>query len=160
MQVLAYDPYVSSSQTGKLKVELTGLEDLLKRSRIISLHVPLTAETRGLINRQSLSLVTPGAILVNLARGAVVESLDLLHEALEEGHLAGAGLDVFDPEPPDTSHPIFRHPNCLTSPHSLALTDGAMNRIYRAMAEGMAAVLQGRRPRFVANPEVYDLPNT
>jgi phosphoglycerate dehydrogenase-like enzyme len=156
LKVLAFDPYVLPVEAEGLKVELTNLEGLLRRSQIISLHIPLTAETKGLINKQTIGLISDGSILVNMARGAIVESLDLLLEGLEEGRLAGVGLDVFDPEPPDASHPIFRHPNCLASPHSLALTDGAMNRIYKTMAEGMAAVLTGRKPEFIANPEVYD----
>ena len=102
-----------------------------------------------------MKLVKRGAYLINLARGGVIDSLDTLNEALNEGVLAGVGLDVFEPEPPDVAHPIFRHPNCLTSPHSLGMTQGAMTRIFQSMAQDMAAVLQGARPRFVVNPEVF-----
>jgi D-3-phosphoglycerate dehydrogenase / 2-oxoglutarate reductase len=97
--------------------------------------------------------VKPGAYVINLARGDLVESLDALYEALLDGRLAGVGLDVFSPEPPDVNHPIFRLPNCLTSPHSLGMTRGAMNRIFKSMADDMAAVLQGKRPQYVVNPE-------
>ena len=154
MSILGHDPYVKQERASKLGVELVSLEHLLARADFISIHAPLTQETKGLINRERLKLVRPGAYLVNLARGGLIDSLDTLYEGLKEGVLAGVGLDVFAPEPPDVSHPIFQHPNCLTSPHSMGMTEGAMSRIFRQMAEDMAAVLKGSRPRFVANPEV------
>jgi D-3-phosphoglycerate dehydrogenase len=155
MTLLAYDPYVASEKASELGIKLVGLDDLLTRADFISIHTPLIPETMGLINREKMKLVKKGSYLVNLARGGIIDSLDTLHEALLKGTLAGVGLDVFDPEPPDVSHPIFRHPNCLTSPHALGMTEGAMSRIFKSMAEDMAAVLQGDRPRFVANPEVF-----
>ena len=155
MSILAHDPYVTPQRASELGVELVSLEHLLARADFISIHTPLTPETKGLINRQRLKLVKHGAYLINLARGGVVDSLDALYEALKEGVLAGVGLDVFAPEPPDVSHPIFQLPNCLTSPHSMGMTEGAMTRIFQSMAEDMAAVLQGSRPRFVVNPEVF-----
>ena len=85
-----------------------------------------------------------------------IRNLDDLHEALEDGRLAGVGLDVFEPEPPDFSHPIFRHPDCLTAPHSIANSKYSTHKIHQTMAEDMAAVLRGERPRFVVNPEVFD----
>ena len=155
MSILAHDPYVTPQRASELGVELVSLEHLLARADFISIHTPLTPETKGLINRQRLKLVKHGAYLINLARGGVVDSLDTLYEALKEGVLAGVGLDVFAPEPPDVSHPIFQLPNCLTSPHSMGMTEGAMTRIFQSMAEDMAAVLKGFRPRFVVNPEVF-----
>jgi phosphoglycerate dehydrogenase-like enzyme len=155
MHPLAYDPYASLDVARSCGVELVDFEDLCKRSDIVSLHLPLNSETRGLIDRKILGLFRPGTILVNMARGGLIESMDLLLEGLESGPLGGVGLDVFEPEPPNTEHPLFDHPDCLTSPHALALTEDAMDRIYRTMAEGMAAVFEGRRPEFVANPEVF-----
>ena len=96
------------------------------------------------------------SFLINLARGGLVESLDVLYEALQSGQLAGVGLDVFEPEPPDVSHPIFKLENCITAPHSLAMTTRAMYRSFKSMAEDMAAVFEGKKPRFVANPEIYE----
>jgi D-3-phosphoglycerate dehydrogenase len=156
MTVLAYDPYVSPARATALGVGLASLEKLLQESDFISLHVPLTNQTRGLINRQSVGLMKDGAILVNTARGAIIESLDVLSEALNSGKLSGVGLDVFSSEPPDVSHPIFKHPNCLAAPHILGATRGAMARIWKSMAEDMAAVLSGQRPRFLVNPEVLE----
>ena len=156
MTMLAHDPYADRETAGGLGVRLVELDELLGQAEFICIHAALTDQTRGLIDRQRLGRVKRGAYLINLARGAVIESLDVLHEALENGQLAGVGLDVFAPEPPDVGHPIFARPDCLTGPHVLGITERAMERIFRTMAEDMAAVLSGRRPRFVVNPEVLD----
>jgi D-3-phosphoglycerate dehydrogenase len=152
MTVVAHDPFISAQRASELGVELLGLDDLLRRAEFISLHCPLTPETTGLISRERLALVKPGSYLVNLARGAVVESLDVLHDALKSGQLGGVGLDVFDPAPPDVSHPIFTLENCLASPHAMATTEMAMTRIFKSMTNDMVAVLRGERPKFVVNP--------
>jgi D-3-phosphoglycerate dehydrogenase len=155
MQVMACDPAVSAEAGRALKVEMTTLDYLLENSDFISVHAPLTSETRGMINRERLSRLKPGAIFVNMARGGLVESLDVIHEALESGRLAGAGLDVFPVQPPDTSHPIFRHPRLLCSPHTIGLSQKAAQGIFTLMSQGMADVLEGRAPENVVNPEVF-----
>ena len=132
-----------------------GLDELLRRSDYVSLHVALSDETRGLINRERVRGMKSGAILINAARGGVIESLDVIADALESGRLGGAGLDVFPDEPPDHTHRIFRHPRCLCSPHMTGLSELAMERIFRSMAGDMVAVVQGRRPRYCVNPEVF-----
>lgn len=154
MTILAYDPYAPAEAATRLGVKLTGIDELMRSANFITLHAAATEETRALINRDRLKMVQPGTFLVNLARGDLIESLDILHEAVEDGRLAGVGLDVFLPEPPDVSHPIFRLPNCLTAPHSLGMSRKAMARIFKSMADDMAAVLRGKRPQFVVNPEV------
>jgi phosphoglycerate dehydrogenase-like enzyme len=154
MTVLAYDPFVSTKTTGALDVDLVDLDELLKRSDFVSIHALLNDSTRGLINPERLERMKPGSFLINLARGGIIESLDALYDALRHGPLAGVGLDVFDPEPPDVNHPIFKLENCLTSPHAICMSERAMYRSFKMMAEDMAAVLEGRQPRFVANPEV------
>ena len=154
MTIIAYDPLVSAERGAGLGVRMVELEDLLTAADFISLHCPLIPETKGLINRQRLALVKPGTYLVNLARGAVVESLDVLHEALISGQLGGIGLDVYEPAPPDVTHPLFKLPNVLTSPHSMGTTEAAMTRIFKSMADDMAAILRGEKPRFVVNEEV------
>lgn len=156
MTVLAYDPFVLQEAMEGLGVERVELDDLLERSDFVSLHASLNETTRGLINKERLSLMKPGSYLINLARGGLIESLDILYEALTNRLLTGVGLDVFDPEPPDVNHPIFKLQNCLTAPHSLAMTPRAMNRSFKSMATDMAAVLEGRKPRFVVNPEVLE----
>ena len=154
MEVLAFDPYVAEKTAGALDVELVELNELLARASFISLHAAATHETRGMISRARLRRVRRGAFLINMARGELVESLDVLYEALEERRLGGVGLDVFSPEPPDVSHPIFRSPNCITSPHALGMSARATERIFTSMAQDMAAIFRGDRPRFVVNPEV------
>jgi len=154
MNVLAYDPFIAPGAAAAQGATQVELEELLRRSDFVSIHTLLTEETRGLLDRKRLSLMKPGAFLINLARGAVIESLDVLYEALTGGPLAGAALDVFDPEPPDVSHPIFRLDNCLTAPHAICMSRRAMFNSFKMMAGDMASVLQGRRPKNVANPEV------
>jgi len=154
MNVLACDPFIAPGTAAAQGATQVELEELLRRSEFVSIHTLLTEETRGLLDRKRLGLMKQGAFLINLARGAVIESLDVLYEALTSGPLAGAALDVFDPEPPDVSHPIFRLDNCLTAPHAICMSGRAMFNSFKMMAEDMAAVLQGRRPKNVANPEV------
>ena len=153
MTVLAYDPFITAKAAGEQGAVLVELEELLQRSDFVSIHALLNENTRGLINQKRLGLMKPGAFLINLARGGIIENIDVLYEALTNGPLAGAALDVFEPEPPDVSHPIFKLDNCLTAPHAICMSKRAMFNSFKMMAEDMAAVLQGRRPQFVANPE-------
>jgi D-3-phosphoglycerate dehydrogenase len=142
MHVLAHDPDVDDAATP--------LDALFANADIVSLHAPLTDETRGLVGPELLAQANPGLILVNTARGALVSSLDDLLAALESGRLGGVGLDVFEEEPPDPSHPLFAHPRVLLTPHALGLTRGAREAVFRAMAEGVAAALRGEPPPTVA----------
>ena len=150
MTVLAYDPYANVSG-----IEQVELDELLVRSDYISLHTPLNDETRDLINAECIAKMKRGAILINTSRGGVIESLDVLADALDSGRLAAVGLDVFPTEPPDTSHRIFKNPRCLCSPHLVGGSELAMSRIYESMANDMVAVIAGRRPRFCVNPEIF-----
>lgn len=150
MTVLGYDPIVT-----KASIPLVPLDELLARSDFVSIHTPLSDDTRGFINAAQIARMKPGSILINTARGAVVESLDVLADALENGQLGAVGLDVFPTEPPDCSHRIFKHPNLVCAPHLLGVSELAMDRIYRSMATDMVAVLQGRHPQFCVNPEVF-----
>ncbi len=152
MDVAAHDPWADALHA---HVPLVGLDELFARSRFLSLHAPLTDETRGMVDGRLLALVPRGAIFVNLARGGLLRSLDDLVAALDSGRLAGVGLDVFEPEPADPRHPIFSRPNVLAAPHALGMSLRARERIWREMAEGMLAALRGERPRAVANPEVF-----
>lgn len=156
MEVLGYDPFLTEEAAKGMGVELVPLDDLLRRSDFISVHVPLGEQTRGMINRERIARMKPGAIFINTARGGVVENLDVLADALESGHLGAVGLDVFPTEPPDTSHRLFRHPQFTGAPHLLGVSRLAMERIYRSMANDMVAVFQGRRPRYCVNPEVCE----
>ncbi len=142
MHVLAHDPLVDEASTP--------LDALFENADVVSLHVPLTAETRGLVGPELLARAKPALVLVNTARGALVTSLDDLFAALESGRLGGVGLDVFEEEPPDPTHPLFAHPRVLVTPHALGQTAGAREAVFRAMAEGVAAVLRGDAPPHVA----------
>jgi phosphoglycerate dehydrogenase-like enzyme len=142
MHVLAHDPLVDEASTP--------LDALFENADVVSLHVPLTAETRGLVGPELLARAKPGLVLVNTARGALVTSHDDLLAALEDGRLGGVGLDVFEEEPPDPTHPLFAHPRVVVTPHALGQTAGAREAVFRAMAEGVAAVLRGEQPLHVA----------
>jgi phosphoglycerate dehydrogenase-like enzyme len=157
MEVLGYDPFLTEKDARGSGVEMVPLDDLLRRSDFISVHVPLGEQTRGMINRERIARMKPGAIFINTARGGVVESLDVLADALESGHLGAVGLDVFPTEPPDTTHRLFKHPHFTGAPHLLGVSRLAMERIYRSMATDMVAVLEGRRPRYCVNPEVCEV---
>ena len=154
MTVLVFDPYLPCKGAGDFGVEFVEFDELLARSDYVSLHVPLNDETHGLIDRDRIASMKKSAILINLARGDVIESLDVLAEALECGQLAAVGLDVFPGEPPDVSHRIFKNPHCLCAPHVLGASELAMERNFRSMATDMVAILQGRPPKFCVNPEV------
>jgi phosphoglycerate dehydrogenase-like enzyme len=153
MTVLGYDPAFSAASPAVPGVQMVSLPELLRQSDYVSVHVPLTDETKGLINSERIAMMKPGAILVNTARGAVVESLDVIADALESGQLSAAGLDVFPTEPPDSSHRLFSHPNFLAAPHQLGVSQLAMDRVLRSMASDMVAVLENRAPKFCVNPE-------
>jgi len=129
------------------------LDRLLATSDFVFLAVPVTAATRGLIGRRELAMMGPGAFLVNPARGALVDEKALL-EALEEGRLGGAALDVFTVEPPPSDHPLLRHPRVLATPHVAGVTDASYTDIARHVAANVRRVLEGRLPVPCANPEV------
>ena len=156
MTVLGYDPFLKKENLREVCLELVQLEELLRRADFISVHVPLNDHTRGMINQERVSQMKSGAIFINTSRGGVVESLDVLADALESGHLGAVGLDVFPTEPPDVSHRLFKHPQFVGAPHLVGVSDLAMERMYRSMATDMVAVLQGRRPQYCVNPEVCE----
>ena len=154
--LLGHDPHVNPAALENVPIELVELDDLLSRSDYVSLHPLLNEATRGLINRERLSLMRPGSMLINLSRGGVIDSLDTLADALNQGRLAGVGLDVFPTEPPDVTHPIFQDPRCIFAPHILGASALAMDRICRSMASDMVKVIRGERPEHCVNPEVFD----
>jgi D-3-phosphoglycerate dehydrogenase len=156
MSVAAYDPYVSSRRAAELGIEAApDLETLLRTSDVISLHVPSTPETRKLINVERIALMKQGAILINTARGTLVDEAALLN-ALERGHLAGAGLDVFDPEPPDPNNPLLYRDDVICTPHVGGITVPGRDRLWRGALEQAIQVLRGERPSSLVNPEVWD----
>ena len=153
MQVHAYDPCVSKeSYAGPASLE-DSLEAVLRKADFLSLHVPLTPDTRQLINAHTLALLKPDCRLVNTSRGAVIDEAALV-AALEKGQLAGAALDVFAEEPLPADHPLCRAPNILLTPHISSSTQECLERMSLQAAQGVLDVLQGRRPTYPVNPEV------
>jgi phosphoglycerate dehydrogenase-like enzyme len=144
-RVTAYDPYVDPGQVAE-KVEMTNLENVARSSDFISLHVPLTAETAGMVSGDFLDMVRPGAYLINTARGGLIVEQDLLH-ALESGVISGSALDTMATEPPDPENPLLQHPRVIVTPHSGAHTAEAATAMGRAALDDLLAVLSGREPR-------------
>lgn len=156
MIVAAYDPYVAPTRAAELGIKAApDLETLLRTSDIISLHVPSTTETRKLINAERLALMKRGAILINTARGTLVDEAALL-DALNSGHLAGAGLDVFDPEPPDPQNPLLYRDDVICTPHVGGITVPGRDRLWRGALDNALQVLRGERPASLVNPEVWE----
>jgi D-3-phosphoglycerate dehydrogenase len=141
VELLAYDPYIPAARAGQLGVELVGLDELLARSDFISIHLPKTPETTGLIGERELALVKPGAILVNAARGGLVDE-HALAQALKEGRLGGAAVDVYASEP-CTDAPFFDHPKAVVTPHLGASTAEAQDKAGLAVARSVRLALAG-----------------
>lgn len=156
MKVLAYDPFVSPDRARTLGVELLpSLAELLPCAQVVSLHCPAMEETYHIINAETLKLMPRGSYLINVARGALIDEAALL-DALHSGHLAGAGLDVFDPEPPPENHPLFALPNTLCTPHIGSYTTAAQIRMQVMACEQIGSALRGERPMHLVNAEVWN----
>jgi D-3-phosphoglycerate dehydrogenase len=145
MTVRAYDP-VAEPPT---ELRCGTLAELLSRSDVVTLHLPLTPDTHHMINTETLRLTKPGAILINCGRGSLIDH-DAAFQALVAGRIAGIGLDVFDPEPPQ-HHPLFDHPDVVLTPHLMGLSRQATVATFTAAATGVVDVLAGREPVPVAN---------
>jgi glyoxylate reductase len=146
--------YTDSTPRPDAPGEFLGLDDLLRTSDFVSLHCPLTPETRGLINASALQKMKPTAILVNAARGPVVDTAALTR-ALAQGQIGSAALDVTDPEPLPSDHLLYQLPNCLIVPHIGSATHGTRRKMAEMACENLLAGLDGKRLPFCVNPEVY-----
>jgi D-3-phosphoglycerate dehydrogenase len=149
MRVLACDPYVSSSDVA----QVVSLEDVLRDSDFVSLHPVLTPETHHLINAARLALMKPTAFLINTSRGGVIDESALI-EALRQGRLAGAGLDVFEVEPPLIDNPLLHMDNVIGTPHGLSHADESIRRCAEMTEENVLAIVDGRVPPYIVNPKV------
>lgn len=149
MTVLAYDPVVSTDRAAQLGVESVALDELIARSDVISLHVPLVESTRNLFDTTHIGQMKAGAFLINASRGGIVDEA-ALYAALESGHLGGAALDVFASEPPAGS-PLLGHPRVLTTPHIGASTNEAQTLTGTDVAEGVITALAGGTPGYAVN---------
>ena len=154
LEVIACDTCPPTDLEAQFGVRRVSFEELLSLSDIVSLHMPLLPETKGLFNRATFARMRPGSFLINTARGGVLVEPDL-YEALTSGHLAGAGLDVLDPEPPDPSNPLLTLPNVVVSPHIAGIDTLAMADMAEKAAWCIAELSRGRWPEeCVVNPEV------
>jgi D-3-phosphoglycerate dehydrogenase / 2-oxoglutarate reductase len=155
MRVLAYDPYISPERASVLGVELIPtLAELLPRAHVVSIHSPATPETHHLLNAKTFKLMPQGSYLINVARGALVDEAALL-DALRSGHLAGAALDVYDPEPPLANNPLFNLPNTICTPHIASYTTAGVLRMQVMVCEQIASALRGERPANLVNTGVW-----
>jgi len=156
MKVLVYDPFINEEV-----VENQGygyradVHDIIKESDVISVHTPLTPETRGMIGEAELKMMKPTAIVINCARGGIVDEA-ALDKALTENWIHSAGLDVVEHEPIDPNDPLFKHENIIVSPHMAGQTQEAASGVATMAAEGAVAIVNGQKWDKVCNPKVYD----
>ena len=146
-RLLAYDPLLNEATAAALGVRAASLDELLAASDFVSLHAPVTPETRGLVDAAFLAQMKPGASLINTARGELVDEAALL-DALTSGRLRGAALDAFTTEPPGGDNPLLALPNVIATPHMGAHTDGATTAMGRMALADCLAVLRGEEPRY------------
>jgi D-3-phosphoglycerate dehydrogenase / 2-oxoglutarate reductase len=155
MKVIAFDPYVAPEKAREMGIALVpASEDVFRQADVVSMHTPLTPETRRFVNAARLGLMKSSAFLINFSRGEVVDET-ALYAALKTGVIAGAAIDVYDPEPPLNDNPLYELENIILSPHSAALTQECVIRMAVGAAEGVVDALTGKRPQFVVNPEVF-----
>ena len=155
MRVVGYDPFVTPAQGAALGVELHPLARVIAEADFLSLHAPATAETHKLMDAARIGTMKRGSYLLNLARGSLVDEAALL-DALDSGHLSGAGLDVFDPEPPAIASRLRGHPNVIGTPHMASVTYEGRRRMETMAVERLLAFFRGERPADVVNGAVYE----
>jgi phosphoglycerate dehydrogenase-like enzyme len=155
MTVCAHDPYVSATAIAEAgATPCPSLAELLGRAQVLSLHAPLGPATRGLIGAAQLALLPRGAVLINTARGPLLDDAAVL-AALESGRLSGAGIDVWDTEPAAPDHPLLHHPRVVATPHIAAYTDEGRRRSHVAVAEYVLATLRDEVPATLLDPGMW-----
>jgi D-3-phosphoglycerate dehydrogenase len=153
MKVVASDPFWPAEFAQVQGIQKVELEKLLRISDIVSIHAPLTSENRGMIDKKALSLMKPSAIVINAARGGIVNEADL-YDALNNKVISGAGIDVFENEPP-TGSPLLKLDNVVVTPHTAAFTFEGMNNMSAGIVEQLIEYYQGKKPVHIVNPEVF-----
>jgi D-3-phosphoglycerate dehydrogenase len=153
LKVIAFDPYISAELTSSLGVERVTFDQLLQNSDYISIHAPLTPQTHHLFNAQAFQQMKPGALLINTARGPLVD-VEALAAALDEGRLAGAALDVLPVEPPPANLSLLGRDNVILTPHTAFYSEEALLDLQTKAAQDVAQVLTGARPKYPVNPQV------
>jgi phosphoglycerate dehydrogenase-like enzyme len=157
LRLLGYDVH-PTPEAESLGIRFIGLEELLQESDFVSLHAALTPQNRGMIGEKQLRQMKPGAYLVNTARGALVDETALAR-VLHEGGLAGAALDAFASEPLPLDHPLYKAPNVLLTPHLASFARETGERVSLTAAQAIVNWMEGKRPQFVVNPEVFESDN-
>jgi len=156
MRVMAFDPYVTPDRAASVGVQLApDLQTVLREADVLSIHAPLTEETWGIIGAAELALMKKGAIVINAARGPLLVESALL-EALRSGHLSGAGLDVWDPEPPKQDNPLLYMDNVIIAPHIAGFTHEGRLRSNPAAVEQVLMALRGEHPTWLVNEAVWE----
>jgi phosphoglycerate dehydrogenase-like enzyme len=153
MKILGYDPYVTQGTVASLGIKMVSLDELLKESDLVTLHVVLTRETRGMIGMRELKLMKPTAFIVNTSRGPAIKEVDIV-QALNEKIIAGAALDVFDEEPMPMDNPLRQIDpyRLILTPHNIGANPGSSEAGQRMAAQSMLAILDGKVPDTVVNP--------
>jgi D-3-phosphoglycerate dehydrogenase len=157
MRHIAFDPYTTPDAAAAIGVELVDLETVMRTADVISIHCPLTDETRGLINAERLALMKPTAYLINTARGPIVDQRALT-ETLQARRIAGAGIDVFEQEPIDPNDPLLTLDNIIVAPHALCFTDEVALGNGTSAIQSVLALARGELPRYIVNREALDTP--
>jgi D-3-phosphoglycerate dehydrogenase len=154
MRVLAYDPYLDATTIAARGGEKVSLEQLLAQSDFVSICCPLTKESRKMFGAAQFAAMQPHAIFITTARGFIHDENDLA-TALRDKKIAGAGLDVWEDEPPSPSHPLMQFDNVVVSPHTAGVTGDARRNMATIAAEQLRNTLAGERPERIVNPEVW-----
>ena len=150
MKVIVYDPYVNEIKDVPKAQFVNDLELIFKESDFVTLHVPVTPETKGMVDRKYFDMMKPDAFLINAARGEIIDENEL-YNILKDKRIAGAAIDVFNPEPPIENSPLYSLDNIILTPHSAAMTREAMIRMAVGAAMGIDDVLSGRIPQWPFN---------
>lgn len=158
MKFIAHDPFADKKMASELGIELVSLEDVFRRSDIVSVSCPLSPETHHLVNAERLALMKPTAYFINTARGPIVDQ-KALTKVLQECRIAGAGLDVLEQEPPDPDDPILKLDNVILAPHALCWTDQCFAGNGAADVKAVLEVQHGREPRGIVNKDVLKHPD-
>lgn len=156
MEIVAADPFIDAETMAERDVEKVELDGLLARSDVVTVHSPVTDETRGMIGEAEFGRMKESAYFINTARAALTDQLALVRE-LEAGGLRGAALDVYDDEPLPENHPLFDLPNVVTTPHIAGAAEEVPGRGAKLVTDGIEAVLNGNEPEHIANPETIPL---
>ena len=151
--ILVYDPYVKGEAVAQSGCRQVSFEELIKKSDVISLHSPLTPETKAMIGQKQIDMMKPHAYIVNVSRGALIDEAALA-AAIEAGRIAGAGLDVMIDEPPKSNNPLLKLEQVIVTSHTAFYSDEAIQELQKKAAEKVAAALSGHIPDPLVNPEV------